>query len=171
MSTSLGHLIVGCRSATLRTVSHTETAAQAVSKAGRRSGSGGNSNSDISTLLPGGACQERPYCPRPAVCARVRMARPCCVGSSANDRASVLVLSRASWTWTRWPRCRVSGDQTAVGGVVLVDWDRCQGPAAFRRAFQHVASLVQHVASLVRRVASLARHVLFPARSSPRLSE
>ena len=59
--TSLGHLILAGTSQPARRVSQTLTATHAVSKAGRRSDSGGNSRTDIKTLVRGGLCHERPY--------------------------------------------------------------------------------------------------------------
>ena len=55
MCTSLGHLMRACKPVNSAMVSQTETAAQAVRMAGRRSGGGGKSRTESNTPPPRGA--------------------------------------------------------------------------------------------------------------------
>ena len=83
-TTSFGHLIRACSPATSQTASAASSGS---------SGGGSRSSSDISSALPAGADQRRPWRPRPALCSAAVTSVPCGAPANASSRARSFVES------------------------------------------------------------------------------
>ncbi len=124
---SFGHLICACSPATSQTASAASSGS---------SGGGERSTSDISSALPAGADQRRPWRPRPAVCSAAVTSVPCGAPASASSRARSLVESVRRRCTRGRPSvgCRARGGSSRAERPRLSAPSRCVGEQRLQQA-------------------------------------